>query len=95
MPEKIAFINVRIEGRDGRFFAYSEDLPGLHLCGASLADVQADIAPMIQQMYKINSNLDVLVKLAADTLSFEVPSEASNADHMRFWAAPVREALAA
>ena len=95
MVDKIAFINVHIEDREGRFFAFSDDLPGLHLCGASLVDVQSDIAPMIQQLYKLTNGMEVVVHPAADTLSFEVPTEVKNAGQMTFWAAPAREALAA
>lgn len=93
MPDKIAFICVRLEERDGRYFAFSDDLPGLHLCGSSIDAVRADIGPMIEQMYLLNKHAKVRAQPAVDPQSFEAPEVSAN--HMRFWATPVREALAA
>lgn len=95
MPETIAFITVRTEERQGRYFAYSDDLPGLYICGDNLQDVLADVAPMIQDLYKVSRDLEVTVKAAADPLSFEVPSGTTIGGSFRFWATPSRELMAA
>lgn len=92
MSETVAFIKVEIKEKDGRYYASSADLPGLHLCGDSLRDVRDDVGPMIERMYLINKGLRVKAAPAADAMSLEVPKapkKSGAGGFFRYWASPL------
>lgn len=54
-------VRIKVEQRDGRFYISSEDVPGLWLWGSDLRTLFEDVAPTIQDLYKMNRGLDVEV----------------------------------
>jgi hypothetical protein len=61
----ITVIDIRVNGRDGWFYAFSTDMPELHVCGTDRKAVLRDVCPIIKKLYKLNYNLDVEVRVAA------------------------------
>ena len=94
MPEQqIAVVDIRMEERDGIFYAFSKDMPELHLCADKESKLYLDIPCMIKALYRLNFKQTVRVERAA-TADLK-PSKKTNLSNgsARFLAMP--EVLAA
>lgn len=92
MPQKVAFISIKVTEEDGIFLAQSPELPGLNLCGKSIQAIEADIGPMIERFYSVAHGLEVRTARAVDAKSFEAPP--SNGESLRYWAAQLEATVA-
>lgn len=45
--------------QDGRFHVHSPSVPGLHLAGRDLSEIQADIEPIVKDLLLHNANVVV------------------------------------
>lgn len=91
----IAVIEVRVSERDGWSYAYSNDMPELHVCGQDRKAVLRDVCPIVTKLYKLNYNLDVEVVLAAKANLEPVKKPAAFQDFFRLLAFQVGELQAA
>ena len=62
MGDIVTVIRVKFSRTGGRFHAYSDDLPTLHVFGKTEASVRADVPGIIRALYKSNQKRDVIVK---------------------------------
>lgn len=58
-------IQVVFEEHDGRFYAHSDDLPGLHLVGPDRSEIEESIAPAIVALFK--EGYDIAVEVYPDS----------------------------
>ena len=54
-------IRVNIKEEPGFFYADSQDLPGLHVCGKSPEQICATVIKAVKALFKHNRNMDVEV----------------------------------
>jgi hypothetical protein len=94
MPEQqIAVVEIRMEERDGIFYAFSKDMPELHLCADKESKLYLDIPCMIKALYRLNFNKNVRVERAANADLKPFGKTKLSNGNARFLAMP--EALAA
>jgi hypothetical protein len=55
---------IRLDERDGDIHAYSDDVPGLNICGRDRDEVLEDVVGAIKFLYKEVAGIDVDVELA-------------------------------
>jgi len=67
----IAIIGIRVDIQNGSIYVHSDDVPGLHLCGDNMESLATDTIDAIRILYKKNKGIDVIVKPAADPVTFE------------------------
>lgn len=60
--QPIETVRIKIVKRDGRFYISSDDVPGLWLWGGDLGKLFEDVAPTIQDLYRMNRGMDVEVQ---------------------------------
>lgn len=60
--QQIETVKIKIARRDGRFYISSDDVPGLWLWGSDLGKLFEDVAPTIQDLYRMNRGIDVEVQ---------------------------------
>ena len=93
MPEEtIAVVEVRTEERNGIFYAFSKDMPELHLCSDSRGKLDLDIPCMIKALYRLNFGKNIRVAKAATPNLEPTAGVTSTSKRERFLAMPVLEA---
>jgi len=61
-------ITVKEDKREGGYWVlFSEDLPGLLLCGKDLSALRADTPTAIQRLFQLNYRMEVMVHPVADS----------------------------
>jgi hypothetical protein len=77
----ITVIDIHLAERDGWHYAFSPDLPELHVCGEDRKAVLQDVCPVIKKLYKLNFSVDVEVRYAAQPNLKPVKQAATIRDH--------------
>lgn len=87
----ITVIDVMLSERDGWCYAYSPDMPELHVCGQDRKAVLRDVCPILKKLYKLNYGKDVVVRPAAKP-NLEPVKQPTLKDHLvRLLAFPAAE----
>lgn len=63
---------VTVDHRDGCFHAYSNDVPGFHLCADSMEALDHDVPAALEFLFKIKHNMDIKVQRAASPRELSV-----------------------
>ncbi len=56
---------ITVDHRDGCFHAYSDDVPGFHLCADSIEALDHDVSAALEFLFKVKHNMIVTAQRAA------------------------------
>lgn len=69
--ESALIVAIRVQKLDDYFYASSQDVPGLHVCGETVEQTLASAKRSVQALFKQNRGLEVQVMpVSADADSF-------------------------